>query len=77
MPRNKGETQEEYKARQKELLGRIPSRTLDQMPDVDYTYEEEYVNPHTGEVQIVTVKVYPEGTNPNEDIRPAFAYGAK
>ncbi len=77
MPRNQGETQVEYEARQKELLGRIPKRSMDQMPDMQSTYEEEYVNPHTGEVQVVTVKVYPEGTNPNEDLRPAFAYGAK
>lgn len=66
----------EFKEDQLHLAAKNKNRTVDQLPDVVTTYEEEYVNPETGEVQVVTVKVYPNEPNPMEDLRPAYAYGS-
>ena len=75
MERNKN-LNYEFKEDELHLAAKMKNRQLDQVPTPVTTYEEEYVNPHTGEVQMVTVTVYPDEPNPLEDLRPAYAYGS-
>lgn len=75
MDRKKTKLNYEYKEDQLHLAGKMKQRTLDELPDVVTTYEEEFIN-EAGEKHTVTVKVYPNEPNPLADLRPAYAYGS-
>lgn len=59
-----------------DIMRKRPFRTAEELPAPISTYETQIVN-QNGDVQTVTVKVYPPEPSPLENMKPAFAFSTQ